>query len=552
MVVFEIVQAGDDSQCAGQRGQGDKPRAAHQRLKPGVHRHRHGDACPEAAPIDDRDHRREHQQFGGRAEHDAAAGNHAQFRHAHEAGHSSREEGHGRGDGAGENARAHRPTGIKEGIFTGESAAAHLEITADVIGAIVDADADHRDGECHAENVEMAHAGGGPGEGPGHADGEHAIGHERMTHTAKPSDDHHDHRRHREAAGPHHRLGAGPHLVIFHDRQAGQADGHRRMAGRHQRDQAAEFVGGGGGPGKTLLRFGQPQEHESQLPLLGQQVFAGQIAERRKRFGHSRPGRHEIGRPGIGTPAGRLQPRHEALAIAFQGRGRRLIGGQCARGIAEHHLAGQAAHHRADLQLRPAAIEDRLGAGDEALDIGEIGCGKVVQSLRADLGEIDLMEHRTEQRPIAGHLLRHLLEHLDHRRSRRPLHDDDRVFLLAKLRDVVGPELVVFAAGVEQVGTVDLVAEVLGRPIARYHRRRQGHQQHRPAGPQAHSRPGHQSPAQPAGGNVRRPSRRLSRPIFTSGPGEGLEFVILTHAAAVFLVLGEADDGRESARLSQH
>ena len=99
------------------------------------------------------------------------------------------------------------------------------------------------------------------------------------------------------------------------------------MAGRHQRDQPAEFVGGGGGTGKTLLRLGQPQEHESELPLLGQQMFAGQIAERRERFGHSRPGGHEIGSPGIDSPAGGLQPRHKALAIAFQGRGRRLIGG---------------------------------------------------------------------------------------------------------------------------------------------------------------------------------------------------------------------------------
>ena len=280
VVVVEFMETGGDGHGRRHRRQRHEPRMPGHRRQPFVHGNRRGNPVSERATIDDRHDRRQHEQFRRAAEQDAAAGDHAQFRDAHEAREGRAEECHRCRDRAGEDAWADGCAGLEQRLLAGEPAPPHLEIAADVVGAVVDADADHGDGERHAENIQVAHARGGPGEGPGHADDEHAVGHQRVPHAAEAGDDHDDHGHERETAGPDHRLLAGPHLVVFHHRQAGEADRDVGMAGSDEFDEAAKFVSGGGRTGEAFLRLRQSQEHEAETALLGEEVLAGEIAER--------------------------------------------------------------------------------------------------------------------------------------------------------------------------------------------------------------------------------------------------------------------------------
>ena len=530
VVVVEVVHPRGDRHRRRQRRQRHESRMPHQRREPGMHRHRLRQPAAKGSAVDDRHHGRQHEQFRGAAEQDSAAGNQSQLGHAHEAREGGAEEGHGGRDRAGENAWADRGARLEERRLAVETAAPHLEVAADVVGAIVDPDADHGDGERHAQDIQMAHARRRPAKGPGHADDEHAVGHERVPDTAEAGDDHHDHRRERQAAGPHHRLGARPHLVVFHDGQAREADRHVGMPRRRQFHQPPQFVRRGRGTGETLLRLRQPQEHEPEFAVLGEQVLARQVAERGERLRHSRPGGDVFTGPGIPGLRPRIEPRHEALAVAFQcGRGR-LVVRLRRRRRAGHHLAGKPTHHRGHLQLGPAAVENRLRALDEAVDFGEVGGRQVMQALRANLGEIDLVEHGAEERAIAGHLFRDLPEHPDHALARSPLHHDDGVVILAELRDVIDPQLVVFALGIEQIGAVHLVAKGLRRPPARGHGRPDRQQDDGEAVSQAEPCPADKRAAeQTRAGRVRGRLRAVVPDDGLVGAGLGLVFALSRH-----------------------
>ena len=99
--------------------------------------------------------------------------------------------------------------------------------------------------------------------------------------------------------------------------------------------------------------------------------------------------------------------------------------------------------------MGPAAGEDRLGLFDEAVDLREIRRREVVQALGADLREVDLVEHRPEEVAILRDFLRQFLKHFDDAIPGRPLHHDHRVVVFAELLDVIDPEFVVVALGVE-------------------------------------------------------------------------------------------------------
>ena len=411
VVVFEFVQPAGERERAGDRRQGDEPRMPHQGLEPGVHRHRLGNPPPQETAVHDRQRRRQHEQFRGTAQQDPAAGDHAQLGNPDEAREGRREEGHGRRDGARQDARPDGTAGLQQGRLAVEAAAPGLQVAAQIVGAVVDADADHRDREGDAQDVQVADAGRGPAEGPRHPDHEHTVGHDRVPHAAEAGDHHQDHRRQRQAAGPDHRLLAAAHLVVFHHRQAGEADRGRRMPRADPLDDPPQLVGGGRGAGEAPFLLDQPQEHEAQPAVLGQQVLARQVAQRADRLGHRRPGGDVVGRAAR-HGLRRLEPGEQALAVAFDGRQRRLA--EALRLAAGHHLRGQSGHHRADAQLHPAAVEHRLRPLDELVDRRQILRREVVEPLGADPREVDLVEHRAKQGPFAGHFPREFLEHRDH------------------------------------------------------------------------------------------------------------------------------------------
>ena len=258
VVVVELVEPAGEGHRARQRRQGHEPRVAHEGPQPGVHRHRLGDAAAEWAAVHERHHGGEHEQLGGAAQEDAAAGDEAELGDAHETRQRRAEEGHRGGDRAGEDARADRAARLQEGGLAGAAGAAQLQVAADVVGAVVDADADHGDREGHAEDVEVADARRRPAERPRHADHEHAVGHQGVADAAEAGDDHDHDRGQRQAAGPEHRLLARPHLVVFHHRQPGEADRGLRVPPAHGADDPPQFVGGGRRAGEAALLLHQP------------------------------------------------------------------------------------------------------------------------------------------------------------------------------------------------------------------------------------------------------------------------------------------------------
>ena len=464
VVVAEIVKPRHDRQGRRQPRQGDKAGMAHHRLEPGVHRHRFGDMTAERTAIDQGDHRGEDEELGRRTEHDPSTGDEPQFGNTDKARQGGTEERHRRRDRAGEDPRADRAARLQERLGALEPAAAGLEVAPHVVGAVIDADADHRHGEGDAQDVQMADGRGRPGEGPRHPDDEHAVGHQGVSHATEAGDDHDHHRCHREPARPDHRLGARPHLVILHHRQPGEADRHGRMAGRHAADQPPQLVGRLRRAGEAAIGFGEPQEDEAHPPLLGEELVAGEIAEGGERGGHPRPGGDEILRARGSHPGCRLEPRHEALGVALERRHGQFTRSRGVARRAEHHLTGEPADHRADFETRPAAVEDRVRFLEEVIDLLELVGGEVMEPLGADAGEIDGVEDGAEEPLVVGHLLRHLLEDADRLRPRRPLDDDHRIVVLAELGDVIDPQLVVVAARIEEIGTVDLVPQATRRP----------------------------------------------------------------------------------------
>jgi hypothetical protein len=525
VVVGKLRQAAEHRERAGQAGHGHEPRVPEHRPQPGVHRHGLGQPAAQAAAVHERQHRRQDADLREAAEQDAAARDHAEFRDAHEARERRAEEGHGRGDRAGEDAGADRGARLQERRVAAEAAPAGLEVAADVVGAVVDAHADHRHGEGDAEDVQVADAGRGPGEGPGHADHEHAVGHQRMPEAAEARGDHHHHGRERQPARPEHRLLARPHLVVFHHRQPGQADRDPGVPAADRGDDPAELVRGRRRAGEAAVLLDEPQEHEPQPAVLRQQVLAGEVAERGQRVGHAGPGGAVV-RRGVGA-GGRLDGREQRLGVALERRQRLLVAGGGA-GRAAHHLGRQPGHHRAHLELAPAAVEHRLGPLEERLDPLEVRRRDVVQALGADPRQVDLVQHRAEQPRLPAHLPRQFAEHADHARPRGSLDDDHRVVVVAELPQVVDPELVVFAVGVEQVDAADLVAQVPRAPQSRGHRRERRQEHDGQREPQAEVRPADEraadEPRGPRAGRLRRPGpgrRRMMNPQHGGTAGTG-------------------------------
>ena len=108
------------------------------------------------------------------------------------------------------------------------------------------------------------------------------------------------------------------------------------------------------------------------------------------------------------------------------------------------------------------------------------------------------MEHRPEQRLLGGDLPGDLLEHGDHLLAGIALDHDHRVVVLAKLADVVDPELVVFALRIDEIGAAHLVAQVLGRPVSAGDRGEHRQGEHGKGVPQADASPGNERSAEQA------------------------------------------------------
>ena len=359
----------------------------------------------------------------------------------------------------------------------------------------------------------MTDAGGGPGKSPCHADRKHAVGHQRMPHATEAGDDHDHDGRHRQSAGPDHRLLARAHLVVFHHRQPGEADRGAGVPLSHAGDDPPQFVGGRRRPGEPPLLLREPQQHEAKPTVLGEQVFARQVAKRRERFRHARPRGDIVASPRVACGTG-IDADDEALHIPFERRRRQLLAWVLWLRPGDH-LPRQAADHGADFELRPAAVEHRLHAFDEPVDRLQVGRREVVQPLGADPGEIDLVEDRAKQRLLATDLARNLLEHRNHAVSRFPLNHDHGIVVLAKLADVVDPEFVVVALGIEQIDAAHLVTQVSGREEPRGCRRQHREHHHGPGIPQADPRPADEQPAEQPWAM----GRRTGRAACTAGFG---------------------------------
>ena len=99
-----------------------------------------------------------------------------------------------------------------------------------------------------------------------------------------------------------------------------------------------------------------------------------------------------------------------------------------------------------------------------------------MQTLAANCRQVDLVKHRMKQVVPPAGLTRHLLEDADDVLARWPLHHDHGVVVITEFRDVVDPQLVVFAFRIEQIDAAYLVAEVLGGIDAAGNRQQDRHQ----------------------------------------------------------------------------
>ncbi len=183
----------------------------------------------------------------------------------------------------------------------------------------------------------MPHDQRGIAERPRRGDQQHHVGHQRVANSseARHYDDHHADER--DQAAPEHRRFAGAHFVVFHDRQAGQADFHIRMPRGGVGDQLAQGLDRFGAASQLILAHGDSQQHKPQSAFFGHQIFGAQFAERRNCRRHARPGRLimrrrlETGRQAVGQmfqlAQGLVQDRFPALRprrLAASASGRRF------------------------------------------------------------------------------------------------------------------------------------------------------------------------------------------------------------------------------------
>ena len=83
----------------------------------------------------------------------------------------------------------------------------------------------------------------------------------------------------------------------------------------------------------------------------------------------------------------------------------------------------------------------------------------VVKTFGLELGEVVLVEDRTEQLGLAIELRGEFVKDRGHRLWVVTMHDHGHVVLLAELLGEFGPAAVVFALGVEQVGAAGAKAQ---------------------------------------------------------------------------------------------
>ncbi len=103
---------------------------------------------------------------------------------------------------------------------------AELEISGDEVDVVVDSQAGQHGPEGAADDVQMADGQRRVAQRPDQAQQERAHRQQRMPHAAEAGDQHDEHAGEGEDRGQAHRRLAPRHLVVFHDRQAGQPDGH--------------------------------------------------------------------------------------------------------------------------------------------------------------------------------------------------------------------------------------------------------------------------------------------------------------------------------------
>ena len=117
---------------------------------------------------------------------------------------------------------------------------AKLQIAGDEINAVVDAQAGQNRAERAAEDVQMADDQRGVAQRANQPDQQRPHRHQRMADAAETGDEHQKHAQEREHGRHADRRLAALHLVVFQDRQAGQADLDRGILPLNAADDAAQ------------------------------------------------------------------------------------------------------------------------------------------------------------------------------------------------------------------------------------------------------------------------------------------------------------------------
>ena len=119
--------------------------------------------------------------------------------------------------------------------------------------------------------------------------------------------------------------------------------------------------------------------------------------------------------------------------------------------VANHVLGTLFRDYLAQIQLGPMSLHYRRQLTQHPFQPVPFFGGKVVQSLFSNLGKVDLMQHGVKQTLFPSQHEREFVHHRRYIFAPAALDHNDNVVVISELFDVLDPELVVAAIGVQQI-----------------------------------------------------------------------------------------------------
>ncbi len=398
VVVAEVVHADGGDGRHGGRGQEHQPRIGEQRRQPKTQIQRGRQVLLHAVGVGQADHRRQDRGLGQPAEQDPAAGNHSQLRHAGKLGQPGGEEGDGRGQRPGQNARPCQDGRLHQCLAGRNRVGPLLQVAGDVIDAVIDAQAEQDRREGDAENVHVTDGERNVTAGPNHGHHQRRHRQDRVPEAAEGHDHHGQHAQERDERCQRHRALARLHLVILDDRQAGQSDFQGRdILAPTSAISCCRAVDRLVVLGKALpVFFFQSQQDEAHPTVVRDQPRRGRFVGGRDRESHVRPGR--LVGIGLGQRGG--DSLHDARQLGLQSGQDFLPPRRRSAGHFRAHPAG----HPAKVQLRPIALQDGASLVEKTVNLVQLFQLEIVEALAPQLGGVGLVHHRGEQIAAPGQL----------------------------------------------------------------------------------------------------------------------------------------------------